>query len=287
MTQIANRLQTLLGDLYNPIMIGFKIIGVIILSVLVVKIGSIIIRKFFEKQKTLKLHIDIKRIDTMSTLLISVFRYGIYIMAGVTSLTYIFKESVLAAAGVGGVVIGLGAQSLIKDIISGFFIVFENQYVVGDCVTIEGMNGMVEEMELRVTKVRNFNGDLYIIPNGEIKKVTNHTRGNKAVIVDIPVAYGTDIGKVVDAAGCVCKSVQEEFNNIVETPKVLGITEFGKDSMNLRIMARAMPSDQFEIERRIRRLVIETFTREGLGFFDKTRIVLDEGLLKGEGLDGR
>ena len=283
MTQIANRLQMLLGDLYNPIVIGFKIIGIIILSILVVKIGSIIIKKFFEKQKTLKIHIDIKRIDTMSTLLISVFRYTIYIMAGVTSLTYIFKESVLAAAGVGGVVIGLGAQSLIKDIISGFFIVFENQYVVGDCVTIEGMNGTVEEMELRVTKIRNFNGDLHIIPNGEIKKVTNHTRGNKAVIVDIPLAYVTDIGKAVDAAGCVCKLIQGEFSNIVEAPKVLGITEFGKDSMNLRIMAKSMPDEQYEIERRIRRLVIETFTKEGLGLFDKTKTGLDEGSLRGEG----
>lgn len=267
--QITQKLHVLLGDLYAPVMVGLKVIAIIVLSIVVVRIGSSVIRKIFQKQKSLKFNIDTKRIDTMSTLLVSVFRYTIYIVAGVTVLSYIFKESILAAAGIGGLVFGLGAQSLIRDIISGFFIVFENQYVVGDEITIDNMNGRVEGLELRVTRVRNANGDLYVIPNGEIKKVTNHTRGNKAMIVDVPLAYSTNVDKAVKAANKVCEAVSDEFDTITEPPGVLGITEFGKDGMNLRIVGKTLPGEHWAVERKIRRLLKEEFDRQGLIFSEK------------------
>jgi len=270
---ILERMKDFMGAFYSPVIAVIKVILILVLSAVIIKTGSFIIKKIFEKRKSFRLEIDKKKIDTMATLTMSIFKYGVYIMAGVIILTDVFKlTSVLAAAGIGGIAIGFGAQSLIKDVISGFFIVMEDQFAVGDLITIDNMNGTVEQMELRVTKLRNFNGDLYIIPNGEIKKVINHTRGNKAVIVDIPIAYSADITKAIEAAERVCTQVSGEFKTIVEQPKVLGITELGKENLNLRIDARTIPNEQWEVERRIRKLIKEEFSNIGISFFDRSTI---------------
>lgn len=288
--RLTDWLENFWTGLYNPIRVTLEVIGLIILSVLVIKIGSYLIRKIFEKQKKFKYNkynIDEKKINTMATLLVSVYRYAVYIIAGVTILSDIFKlKSILAAAGIGGIAVGFGAQSLIRDVISGFFIVLEDQFAVGDLVTIEDMTGTVEQMELRVTKLRNFNGDLYIIPNGQIGKVINHTRGNKAVIVDIPIAYSTDINRAVDLAEKVCACVVNEFDTIVEVPRVLGVTELGRENLNLRIFAKTIPNAQWEVERRIRKLIKEEFENGKILFYDRNRIILNEGSEKGGDLNG-
>jgi moderate conductance mechanosensitive channel len=275
--KINDKYEELVQSLPVPLVATLEVIGIIILTILIVRVGSFIIRKLFEKQKLLKYGISNKKVNTMSTLLVSIFRYAVYLIAIVTILSDVLGlKSILAAAGVGGVAIGFGAQSLIKDIISGFFIVMEDQYVVGDMITVENMTGTVEHLELRVTKIRNFNGDLYIVPNGEIKKVTNHTRGNKAVIVDVPIAYGSDIDKAVKAAEGICLKVAEEFTTIKEQPKVIGITELGKESISLRITAKTIPNEQWEVERRIRRLIKDEFDKEKIEFYDKNKIMYEQ-----------
>jgi small conductance mechanosensitive channel len=284
---IRQRMELLLGDLYGPAMGLFKIVLIVILSALTVKIGSFAINKLLEKRKGTKRGEDMKKLETMSTLLKSVLRYGVYIVAAVIIFTDVFKmTSVLAAAGIGGVAVGFGAQSLIKDIISGIFIVFEDQYAVGDLITIDDLTGTVEEMELRVTKLRNYNGDLYIIPNGEIKKVINQTRGNKVGTVNIPLAYSTDTERAVEIADAVCLQVSGEFDTIVEQPKVLGITEMGRDGMNLMIIMKTLPNSQWEVERRIRKLVKDRYSEAGIEFFDRYRLVLGNDGSKGGDNDG-
>ncbi len=265
----------------NPVMMILKIIIIFIIAILVVKIGSFIIKKAFARKKSLRSGIASRKMETIESLMNSIFRYTVYILAGIIILVDVLNlKSVLAAAGIGGIALGLGAQSLIKDVISGFFIAIEDQYVVGDMISVDTMTGNVERMELRVTRLRNFNGDLYIIPNGEIRKITNHTRGNKTVIVDIPLAYSTDISRAFEVANEICERVRQEFNTIVEAPTVLGITDMGKDSMNLRIIAKTFPNEQWEVERRIRRLVKEEFDKENLGFFDRNKIVAGENIQK-------
>lgn len=271
---IFNKIKELSSELPDPILAVMKIFGIIILSILIIKIGCYIIKKVFEKHKALKPDKDGKKGETMETLLLSVFKYGIYIMAGIIILSDVLDlKSILAAAGIGGIALGLGAQSLIKDVLSGFFIVMEDQYVVGDMITVDTMTGTVEKLEFRVTRLRNFNGDLYIIPNGEIKRVTNHTRGNKAVIVDVPLAYSADIEKAIKVAEGICAKVAEEYEAIVDGPQVLGITDLGKESLNLRIMATALPTKQWEVERGIRKLIKEEFDKENIAFYDKNRII--------------
>ena len=113
-------------------------------------------------------------------------------------------ETILAAAGIGTVALGFSAQNSIRDMLAGIYILFDDQFAVGEYVTIDTLFGKVEEVELRVTKVRSDNGDLYIFANGDIRKVINHTRGNKAVDVDIPVAYSTDYKLVLKIGNEVC-----------------------------------------------------------------------------------
>lgn len=270
-------LNDALGAFYDPALKVLKSILIIIVAMLVVKIGKLIIKKLFENQKKLKFMMNDKKIDTMSTLTTSVFKYVIYISAILMILSDILAlKSVLAAAGVGGIAIGLGAQSLIKDTISGFFILIEDHFAVGDMITVDNMTGTVEHMELRVTRLKNYTGDVYIIPNGEIKKVTNHTRDNKLVIVDIPVAYSSNMQKVNEIAKKVCQEVKEEFSVFTEEPTILGITELGARSMNLRITARTFPNEQWAVERRIRMKIKEAFEANGLEFFDRTTLMKPE-----------
>ncbi len=276
-SEIGTRLKVIMGDFYNPVIVIVKILLIILITAVVIRVGSFVIKNMFKKWKSGRFDIDEKKINTMGSLAVSIFRYSTYILAGVVILTDVFNlTSVLAAAGVGGVAIGLGAQSLIKDVISGFFIVFEDQYSVGDMISIDGMSGTVEILELRVTKIRNMNGDLYIIPNGEIKKITNHTRGNKAAIVDIPIAYSSDIKRAIEIAGMVCERASKEFDSFVEAPKVLGITELGTDNLNLRILGRTPPMQQWGIEREIRKMIKEEFDRESIKFYDRNRIIGEE-----------
>jgi small-conductance mechanosensitive channel len=273
-SSVENWLKEALGGFYNPFMIILKVVVIVLVAFLSVKLGSYIIKKIFDKRKKTRIFADEKKINTMATLLLSVFKYAVYLIAGIIILTDVFKlTSVLAAAGVGGIAIGLGAQSLIKDVISGFFIILEDHFAVGDLITVDGMTGTVEQMELRVTKIRNFNGDLYIVPNGEFKTVTNHTRGGKAVLVDIPVAYSSDINKAFEIAGHVCTIVSGEFDIFIEEPRVLGITELGNSCLNLRIFAKTQPNQQWGVERRIRKLIMEKFSEGKIKFYDRNKIV--------------
>ena len=282
--QIGKQMKELLGDFYGPAAAVVKILAIILVSLLVVKAGSAIIRKIFNKSKHFKGVSANKKADTMASLLSSIFRYAVYIIGLVIILTDVLKmTSVLAAAGIGGIALGFGAQSLIKDLISGFFIVFEDQYAVGDLVTIEGMNGTVEELELRVTKLRNFSGDLYIIPNGEIKKVVNHTRGNRTVVVDIPVAYSSDTEKALEAASRACVQAMKQYGAVIaEEPKVIGITQLGQEAIHLQVVAKTFPNEQWGVERGLRRLIRLEFEKDGIEFFDRNRFVVEK--TSGEGM---
>ncbi len=270
-------LKFFLGGFYTPVTKLGKIILIIIIALIIARVGKLLIKKLFEKQKNSKFKMSVKKLDTMSTLIASVFKYVVYIGAALIILSDILNlKSVLAAAGVGGIAIGFGAQSLIKDTLSGFFILLEDQFAVGDLITIDNMTGTVEHMELRVTRLKNYTGDIYIIPNGEIKRVTNHTRDNKMVIVDIPVAYSASLEKVYELARTVCDEVKEEFSVFTEEPSILGVTELGKQGINLRITARTFPNEQWAVERRIRLKIKEAFEKTDLQFYDRAVLTKED-----------
>jgi len=262
--------------LYNPLIGIAKVIGIFVAASLIIKVGVRIIKKTFEKQKSFKYNDTDKvrrKINTLSTLTLSIYKYAMYIVTGMCILMVFTNKfdlsPLLAVAGIGGVALGLGSQSLIKDIISGVFVLIEDQYAVGDSVTIDSMTGTVEKFELKTTRVRNSNGDLYIIPNGEVKKIVNHTRGKRKAIVDVPIGNSADIDKVFAVLEEVCESAGEQLELLnAEKPKLEGIVNLSRDGANIRIIIAINSNNQSEVEREIRKLIMQAFKLEGIGFSD-------------------
>ena len=256
-----------------------KVFGIAVLMYLAVKIGSAIIHKFMERQRksNLKFTLNEKRSMTLEAILKSILRYTVYFFGIVALLSEIFGAITLTFAGIGGVAIGFGAQSLVKDVLNGFFILFEDQYVVGDYVNIDDKGGIVESIELRVTKIRDFNGDLHIIPNGLISKVTNHSRGDIRVAVDIDVPYEEDIDKVFNIVSTVCERFKEENENMVEGPKILGISALKESSQTIKIAGKAKPMTQWDCEMNLRREIKRALDKEKIQApYPKRKIIKDD-----------
>ncbi|WP_371375642.1 mechanosensitive ion channel family protein [Sporomusa aerivorans] len=224
-------------------------------------INLVVEQYFIPKPGSKTLYLEEKRARTLSSLLHSIVRYVIYFIVAVMILQEfkIDTTSIIAGAGVIGLAVGVGAQSLIKDFITGFFIILEDQYGVGDYVVVGDMAGNVEELGFRVTKLRDGNGILHIIPNGSILKVSNHTRGHMQAVVNIPVPYETDIGKVFAILEEACQSVAQSVPEVLDGPKVLGVVDLKLNEVVVRIIAKTVPLQQVKVETALRRLIKEKF----------------------------
>lgn len=201
------------------------------------------------------------RSATVGGVIKKIVKYLLFFIGVIISLELvgISTGSILATAGIGGLAISFGAQSLVKDIITGFFIIMEEQYNVGDHVKILDYEGYVEEVGIRVTKIRGFSGDLYIIPNGSVADVSNMNRGVMRSWVDITVSYDENIDQVLNLLNKVCDEVKKNNENIIEGPNVLGITDLGDFSIKISIIAKTLSGFQWSVEREIRKRVKERF----------------------------
>lgn len=209
---------------------------------------------------------DDRKAKTLSSLLRSVVRYVVYAFAIIAILRQIGIDTtgLLAGAGLAGLAIGFGAQSLVRDIINGFFILFEDHFAVGDYVSIGDVSGIVESLGLRVTRVRGFGGELHIIPNGQVEKIVNHMGSSMRVIFGVTVGYGADIDYVIDVLNRDFENAKLEIPDIVEGPTVVGVNELGDSGVELRIMARTKPMQQWGVERALKKRVKDVFDREGI-----------------------
>ena len=171
---------------------------------------------------------------------------------------------------------GFGAQSLVKDVISGFFIIFEDQYGVGDFVKIQDITGTVEEIGLRITKIRGFKGDINIIPNGQITVVTNYSRENSAALVDVNLAYENDIDRAIEIIEKVSREYAAENPDIVEEPQVLGITTMDNVGVTLRLIARTLPMKHWGVERALRKVIKKAFDENNIEISYPRLVVLDK-----------
>lgn len=249
----------LLGKLISIVII-FIAIGVL------VKISNKIIETTFNNRKINKLQVSDKRLTTLTDILKKVVKY-VFIFIGIVISLELFginTTSIIATAGIGGLAIGFGAQSLVKDIITGFFILLEDQYAVGDHIRINSKEGIVEELGVRVTKIRAFSGDLHIIPNGSISVVDNMTRGAMRALVRISIAYEEDVDRAMEVMDRVGKRVAAENPNIVEGPTVLGISEFGASDVIINMVAKTKAMEQWAVERELRKKIKEEFKLENI-----------------------
>lgn len=171
----------------------------------------------------------------------------------------------LATAGVAGLAISFGAQSLVKDIITGLFILFENQFGVGDVIRVGDVSGGVERMTLRVTVLRDIRGTVHVIPNGTIDRVSNLTRSWSRVVFEVGVAYKEDADRVMDVMRDVGRQLWDDPNwrpMLVEEITVPGIESFGDSAVNIRIMAKTVPLKQWDVARELRRRLKHRFDEE-------------------------
>ena len=265
------QLSLYLGRLVNIILI-------LIIAKLSIKVIHSIINKFFDSQKNLKFKVDIPRLETMKGLIKSIVKYIVYFIA-ITTIIKTFGTDVTAlitAAGIGGLAFGFGAQNLVRDVITGFFILFEDQFSVGSFVEIDGIAGTVEEMALRVTKIRGTNGDLYIVPNGEIKKVTNKSTGKMRALVEMSIAYEEDIDNAIGVLNKAAEVLKLNDTRIVEGPIVLGVSALGASEVVITVMAKTIPMEQWAIERLMRKTFKEAFDKEGIEIPYPRRVIIQK-----------
>ncbi|HEY8475401.1 MAG TPA: mechanosensitive ion channel family protein [Chloroflexota bacterium] len=184
----------------------------------------------------------------------------------------------LASAGVVGLALGLGAQSLIKDIIAGFFVLLEDQYRVGEVVRInDQFSGQVEELNLRRTVLRGLDGSATIIANGEIRVVTNLTREWSRVVLDVSVSYRENVRQVMDVMRRVGVELWEDPSwrpLLLEEPQVLGVENFSESGVVVRMLAKTRPLKQWDVGRELRARLKEAFDREGIAIALPHRVVL-------------
>ena len=174
---------------------------------------------------------------------------------------------IIAGAGLAGVALGFGAQNLIKDLIAGFLILSEDQFRVGDVIKTAGVSGQVERITLRVTQVRDLEGVVHTIPNGEIKVVSNLTKEFSRVALDVGVSYGQDLDRVIKVLEGVARELagDPQFGKVIlEPPVVLGVEALGESQVTLRLLAKTEPLRQWDVARELRRRIKNAFDREGI-----------------------
>ena len=241
-----------------------------VIAMLVVKIIGIVIsslaRKKYDKLRT----IDAKRLKTVLSVLKS-FATIIIIFTWFLSALRIFgvnTSAIITTAGIGGVAISFGAKSLVEDIISGIFLMLEDSFVIGDDITVAGKTGNVEKIGLRTTTIRDYNGELHVIPNGEIRVVTNRNKNIQRALITVPIAYDADAQIAMDILTEALKKVDDD-HAVIENVSVWGISDFNRDGIVISCAAKTVPGEQWRIERVMRKIAIEELRRNNIKVLDK------------------
>lgn len=246
---------------------GIHILQVLVIAKIAYELAIYFLRRLLVQRKGKRI-INEQKANTLFPLLRSIFFYVITFTVIINLLKNVFgldTGTLLASAGVLGVAIGFGSQSLVKDVIGGFFILFENQFAVGEYISVGEFSGTVEEIGLRATRLRDWGGELHIIPNGSITTVTNYNRGKMRALVDISIPYTEDLDKAIDVMEGVCKEVGTLFiEKMVDQPIVQGVINFGEFTAVVRVVAYTLPNEQWGVEREIRKRIYKAFNEAGI-----------------------
>jgi len=248
-----------------------KLITIIIILV-VAKIVLSVINKLIEKsltplKKSKNYQKRISRANTLIPLLQSVSKYIIYFITAVMVLKELGVDTtaIIASAGVIGLAVGFGAQSLVKDVLSGAFLLFEGTISVGDSVNVGEHSGKVEVIGLRNIHLRKFSGELRVVPNGEVASFGNFNRNYMRAIVEVGVAYEQDVEKGMKALEEIADKWAEENKDIVlEPPMIQGILSLGSSEVILRIATKVKPMTHWGAERELKRRIKDAFDEKGI-----------------------
>jgi len=214
-------------------------------------------------------HRRVQRAKTIGSLLKSIVSgviFAVVVIMGIAELGYDIAP-LIASAGILGVALGFGAQSLVKDFLSGIFMIFEDQYGVGDTVDLGDVSGTVEGVSLRVTRLRDVDGTVWYVRNGEILRVGNQSQNWARSVLDIAVGYKEDIARVRQILMEVAHDLWEDErwrDLIIEEPEVWGVQSLGPDEVVVRVTLKTLPQQQWNVSREMRERVKSRFDAEGI-----------------------
>lgn len=212
---------------------------------------------------------QIQRAHTLTHIVRDVARIAVFLVGVMMILSEvgIDLKPLLAAAGLGGLAIGFGAQSLVKDLISGFFILLENSVRVGDVVEVAGVSGLVEEIELRTIRLRDLSGNVHVVPNGVIDKVKNMTKDYSYSLFNIGVAYREDVDEVMEVVRGIAEELRDDLqfkDDILEPLEMLGVDQFADSAVIIKCRIKTQPIKQWRVGREMNRRIKNTFDAKGI-----------------------
>lgn len=240
--------------------------GLLIVSFLIVRVIQKVILKSIKKRFTSLHGPEGKRFKTLISLVESLTKIFILIIWFFASLSIfgIDAKGLVATAGIGGLAIGLAAKTFIEDFISGIFILAENVFNIGDYVSIAGKEGVVVDVALRITTIRDFNGELHTIPNNLIKIVTNRSKNIQRAMVEVSISYESDLER---AKELLTKGLAEKFDgakSVIEAPVLQAPVGLMDSGVLLRVVAYAVPGEQWRIEREMREEIKNILDRNNI-----------------------
>jgi moderate conductance mechanosensitive channel len=272
--QIKSLYSKMIDDPVSYILIPLgKIILIVLLTIIVARYVDRSLVWLFQRG-----HIKGNQANTFYKLIKSISRYMIYFLSIIVILINIGFDPTLifASAGILGLAIGIGAQSMVRDMISGLFLVFEGQLEVGDVVQINNdITGTVEEVGLRTIKIREYNQRLHYLPNGEIIQVTNYNREKMRAVVKVTVPFEINMNRIEEILSDVCDDVYEKYAlGLLEKPEVTGITNIDQSGVHITVTALCLPDEYIRLERQIRIEMISAFQRNGVEISFPSQLIL-------------
>jgi moderate conductance mechanosensitive channel len=246
-------------------LLALKIAAIVVVAMIVVAIGKMIIRRMFTLKIKTRLRPTERREKTLLKLLENTLAYVVYFSAILAILSEFMNISgLLASAGVLGLAVGFGAQSLVKDIISGFFIIFEDQFSVGDYVEIGTTMGTVEEIGLRTTKISAYGGEIHILPNGSITQVINYSINNSLAIIDVRIGYEVDINRAETLLEEFLTTLPIGYGGLIARPTLVGVQDLAVSEIVFRVTAETEPVMQWAFARKFRKDLKIFLDRHGI-----------------------
>lgn len=231
-------------------------------------VGVRIVRRATDKDPA-RVSEEERRAQTFAAILDYAARVLVFAVAGLVVLNEVGTDITpfVTGAGIAGVALGFGAQSLVKDVLAGVFILTEEHFRVGDVVEIAGKSGQVERVNLRTTFVRDLDGAMHIVPNGQITVATNKSFRWSRVVLDLQLGYDTDLQKVEELLariGAETKADPVWGKDLLEEPQVMGVESFNESSINLRLLVKTLPLRQWDVARHLRRRIKDAFDQAGV-----------------------
>ena len=252
-----------------------RIIGVVFLSRVVIEITNLLVEEILVTRARLNLEQKQRR-QTLVPVIRSGIKYAIYFCAAVIVLKElgINPTPVLAGAGIVGLAVGLGAQNMINDVVSGFFILFEEHFLVGDFIKAGEAEGMVESIDLRTTRIRDNDGRHHILRNGSIGALVNYSKSYTHAVVEVGVAYESNLDQVLTVLKSVGEKLCEIHDDVIEPTVVKGLKAFGESELTIRTVTKVKPGRHLQAERDFRKLIKEAFDEQGIEIPYARRVVI-------------